>query len=163
MSKKLSALCVQKRPYIVMTILYGPSIPLLMISIAHNPNDLIIPAIFGIYLLVVGYIFAAFWFYRIELFEDALIDRGLKQIKFAPVKSITKLQMEVGWSDQKWLWAPTLRPFRRMAVYYTIGNQERYIDISLNHFSIEKVRVLLGELIKLRPDLDIPRNFPKLK
>jgi hypothetical protein len=68
--------------------------------------------------------------------------------------------MEIGRDSQKWLWRPTLRPFRRLAVYYMIGDQERSIDISLNHFSVEKARELLNHLIQLRPDLGIPKDFP---
>ena len=104
---------------------------------------------------------AAFWFYRIELFEDVLIDKGLKRTKKAPVAAITKLNLEVGYGDQKWLWGPTLRPFRRLAVYYTVDNKQQSLDISLIHFDIQDVRELLIKLIKIRPDLELPKNFPK--
>jgi hypothetical protein len=144
--------------------MYSPLIFIFPFIIQANPKDFLgLLEFYIVYLFAIAYLFAAFWFYRIELFEDVLIDRGLKKTKRTPVNDITKLKLETGWGKQKWLWAPTLRPFNRLAVYYTLNNQEKYIDISLNHFHIEKVRELLNALLCLRPDLAIPKNFPKEK
>lgn len=107
--------------------------------------------------IVVGYLFAALWFYRIDLAEDELIERGLKRTNIAPLSTITDLRMETGWAGQRWLWAPTLRPFRRLAIYYTVDSKHLHIDISLNHFSGGDVRELLDSILRFRPDLSIPR------
>jgi hypothetical protein len=135
MARELCILRVQQRPYIVTAAMYGP-VTLLFVPIIMNnrKGTVLISTIFLIYMFVFIYLLGALYAYRIELSNDALIDRGFKITKRAPINTIYKIQMEIGWGSQKWLWRTTLRPFRRLAVYYTIGDQERSIDISLNHF-----------------------------
>lgn len=158
----LNVLRVQKRPYIVYgALLLIASIMSADIFIQNNNTFLNVLTVLLCAIFPFIYLLAAFWFYRIELFEDVLIDKGLKRTKKAPVAAITKLKLEVGYGDQKWLWAPTLRPFRRLAVYYTVDNKKQNLDISLIHFDIQDVRELLSKLIKIRPDLEMPKNFPK--
>ena len=158
----LNMLRVQKRPYIVYgALLLIASIMSAGIFIQNNNTFFNVMTVLLCLIAPNIYILIAFWFYRIELFEDVLIDKGLKRTKKAPVAAITKLKLEVGYGDQKWLWGPTLRPFRRLAVYYTVDNKQQSLDISLIHFDIQDVRELLSKLIKIRPDLEMPKNFPK--
>lgn len=158
----LNMLRVQKRPYIVYgALLLIASIMSAGIFIQNNNTFLNVLTVLLCAIFPFIYLLAAFWFYRIELFDDVLIDKGLKRTKKAPIDAITKLKLEVGYGDQKWLWGPTLRPFRRLAVYYTVDNKQQSLDISLIHFDIHDVRELLGKLIKIRPDLEMPKNFPK--
>ena len=158
----LNVLRVNKRPYIVYGSIYLFGF-FLFIAFFFDGISQFWEVFAGLitYTIICGYMMAAFWFYRIELFEDVLIDKGLKRTKKAPVAAITKLKLEVGYGDQKWLWGPTLRPFRRLAVYYTVDNKQQSLDISLIHFDIQDVRELLIKLIKIRPDLEMPKNFPK--
>ena len=158
----LNELRVQKRPYIIYgVLLLIASIMSADIFIQNNNTFLNVLTVLLCAIFPFIYFLAAFWFYRIELFDDVLIDKGLKRTKKAPVAAITKLKLEVGYGDQKWLWGPTLRPFRRLAVYYTVDNKQQSLDISLIHFDIQDVRELLSKLIKIRPDLEMPKNFPK--
>lgn len=162
MTNKPYVLRVEKRPYIVFAIIYGSPVFLFPIIIVANPDSLIgLSLAYALYLLVIALLFFSFWLYRIVLLDGEVIDRGLKATKRAPVSAINQLRVEVGWGGQRWLWAPILRPFRRLAIYYTVNDRKLYIDVSLSHFSLDNIRGFLNALSRLRPDLRIPNDLPK--
>jgi hypothetical protein len=158
----LVELKVNKRPYIIYGLIYLFGF-CIVISFFFDGISQFWDVVGGLVILTLPYVYliSAFWFYRIELFEDVLIDKGLKSTKNVPIAAITNLKLEVGYGKQKWLWGTTLRPFRRVAVYYEVGNKKQYLDISLVHLKIQNVRELFDNLIKLRPDLEVPIKLPK--
>ncbi|QCI79593.1 hypothetical protein E6W36_08715 [Hankyongella ginsenosidimutans] len=91
-----------------------------------------------------------------------LTDSGLlKFTKRAPLKAVKRWGYEVGWPDQRWLWKPALRPFRRVALYYDDDQgRPQHFDISLNHFRAEDTYAFIQAIARARPDLDWPKDFP---
>ncbi len=92
-----------------------------------------------------------------------LTDSGLlKFTKRAPLKAVKRWGYEVGWPDQRWLWKPALRPFRRVALYYDDDQgRPQHFDISLNHFRAEDTYAFIQAIARARPDLDWPKDFPR--
>ena len=169
MAKKLFELRVQKRPYIIPSVISVPLVILIVFVDLKNPVSIEMIVMTSLIFLVVGYLYATLWAYRIVLFEDVLVDRGFMKRKNAPVSAITKLKLEAGYrkpkwlGKQKWFGGSMLQPYYRFSIYYKLDNKKQYIDISLIHFSIEEVRNLLNGLLCLRPDLELPKNFIKAK
>ena len=158
----LVILHVTRRPYVTFLIPYAAIALMCVHSIVTAPSREVaqswsIPL--GVMVAFIGYMCIAFMAYRIELHNDQIIEKGwLKKSKIAPAAAIRKVELEIGWGKQRWLWAPTLRPFRRIAIYYADLKEIRYLDISLNHFSKKDVSRLLMALKQIRGDLDIPWN-----
>lgn len=154
---------VGRRPYLTYSIFGLPGLCLCAAGVIfapeeHSRSGYIIALL--ILAASLGYLFAAFLLYRVSLTEGNLVDSGLfKRTKTVSVDAIIRLKMETGWGSQKWFWAPTLRPFRRVAIYYRDGNDTKFLDISLNHFPILEVRQFISDLRELRPDLQVPRGL----
>jgi hypothetical protein len=164
MSKlKFVELRVRSKPYIVYLILGGWCPFVLIDWYIEDPksrDDLLQAMI--LFLFVFGFLFLSFWLYRVQLRENILIERGLLKVtKRLPVLSIQQWRCETGWPDQRWYWRFNLRPFRRIAIYYTEQNRKKHFDISINHFDIEKVRVMIEAVLAQRPDLDWPKGFTR--
>lgn len=152
---------VVARPYIAYLILGGWAPLYLLYGVIVTPENR--ESLLYALLTIVGlflWIFVALWSYRVRLRDGVLSEAGfLRPRKLASVSSIRRWRYEVGWANQKWLWWPTLRPFRRIAIYYKDGTTERHLDVSLNVFARERVDELLNAVRVLRPDLDLPRGF----
>lgn len=151
---------VAARPYCVYTIIASPVVIACIYDAFNAPSEAARVSNFQAVALIfflLGCLFFPLWMYRIKLYKDELVDYGfLKFTKRAPVISVSKVRQESGWPKQRWYWAPAMRPFRRIAVYFEDGEKTESLDISLNHFPIAKVRELLDQLQQLRPDLDVP-------
>lgn len=151
------------RPYLAYLILGGWAPPYLLYGIIVTPENRanLTYALLTI-IVIFTWLFAAFWLYRVRLRDGVLIEkRFLRVTKCAPVSAIWRWRYEIGWPNQRWLWWPILRPFRRVAIYYKEGDRERYLDVSLNIFAIGRVRKLLDAVRELRPDLDLPKGFTR--
>lgn len=154
------------RPYVAYLCLYLP----ILISGIHSiltkkTYDAAISWFNGTILvsLPLGYLFISFWLFRISLKDGMLIDSGLlKFTKRAPLKAVKRWGYEVGWPDQRWLWKPALRPFRRVALYYDDDQgRPQHFDISLNHFRAEDTYAFIQAIAHARPDLAWPKDFPR--
>ena len=114
-----------------------------------------------ILIFLIFVLFLSFHLYAIKLEGGVLTERGLlKHTKKAPVSTIRRWRYEIGWPDQRWLWRPTLRPFRRLSIYYEAKGRQECIDISLNLFAARQVRDLVEAIRSLRPDLQVPKGLP---
>jgi hypothetical protein len=51
------------------------------------------------------------------------------------------------------------RPADRIAIYAGRGSEEKYIDVSLRHFTSDDIRKLMRAIHAKRPDLAIPRHW----
>lgn len=149
---------VIRAPYIAYFIVGGwTPIWLLYEILINHRDDLIYALLLGVGIF--GGLFLSFWLYRVQLLDGVLIEKGfLRRTKRVPVASLRRWQYELGWPDQKWLWRPTLRPFRRLSIYYEEGGRERPFDVSLNLFGAAQVRELIEAIRNLRPDWDMPKS-----
>jgi hypothetical protein len=154
---------VGARPYLVYLVLGGWA-PLyllygIIVTRGNRPN---LTYAFLTTIVVFSLLFAALWLYRVRLRDGVLTEKGfLRATKRVPISAIWRWRYEIGWPNQRWLWWPTVRPFRRVAIYYKEGNSERHLDVSLNIFPIGRVRELLDAVRKSRPDLDLPKGFQR--
>jgi hypothetical protein len=162
MEKEEIELRVGVRPYLAYLILGGWAPPYLLYGIIVTPeNRTNLTYILLTLIAILSGLFAAFWLYRVRLRDGVLTEKGfLRVTKRAPVSAIQRWRYEIGWPNQRWLWWPTLRPFRRVAIYYKEGDREEHLDVSLNVFAIGRVRVLLQAVRGQRSDLDLPKGFP---
>lgn len=163
MEKEEIELTVRTRPYLAYLILGGWAPPYLLYEIIVTPeNTAALTYALLTIIVIFSWLFVAFWLYRVRLRDDVLTQKGFLRItKCARVSAIRRWRYEIGWPNQRWLWWPTLRPFRRVAIYYQEGDHEQHLDISLNVFAIDRVRALLDAVCRQRPDLDLPKGFPR--
>lgn len=145
-----------------------PYIPLIVIaaiiSIAniflYLEQHIAIPfyAIIFVWLLVLGNHYFL-WVYRIGILPEGILQKssGSKPmfIAYQDIKKITyEVQLPIHGDG---------RPFRRIAIYGKVtvyGSQKRtvrqYIDVSLKHFTLSGVRMLLRNIHEARPDVIMP-------
>jgi hypothetical protein len=148
---------VVARPYIVFGALAGWAPLLLLYGVITTPSErggLLFGFVLGVFLL--SWLFAAFWCYRIGVCEGLLVERKfLMRRNVVPISSITRWSHEVGLSNRTgWTNLRNLRPFRRITIYYSCKDlKERFVDISLVHFSPEDVNRILMHIKCVNPGL----------
>lgn len=150
-------------PYIAFGVLGGWAPFLLLYGAITTPSsrgDLLFAFFLGV--IIFSCLFAAFWFYRVSLSNGVLVEKKfLTASRSVPVSSIERWSYEVAWPNQTgWVWVGNLRPFRRIAIYYRDDDSnEKYFDISLNHFPVKDVRRMLQEISLQRPDIKPLKGF----
>lgn len=162
--QKSVELRVSKKPYLAYAVIFLPAILAGVHSVfTAEDGNVMYSWMYAEFILIflILILFLSFHLYAIKLEDGVLIEKGLlKRTKRAPVSTIKRWRYEVGWPDQRWLWRPTLRPFRRLSIYYEAKERQERIDISLNLFATRQVRDLVEAIRSSRPDLQIPKGLP---